>query len=151
MDYSRANPTNHGGWLISWMRIRLFGYTICTLNKQNPVAIRIQWFFVCTLHLKACRSPKLSGTWGQLSGLILDPQKLAVRAPYVEPARTTSEPFNKNLEEQVKLHGTRSRNFKKMERLDCQRKLGSNLPSYGQLDWGYTQWRVVFEFTSHSN
>ena len=37
---------------------------------------------------------------------------------------------------------------------DChdQRKLGSNLPSYGQLAlWDYTQWRGVCEFTLHKN
>ena len=33
-----------------------------------------------------------------------------------------------------------------------QRKLGSNLPSYGQIElWDYTQWRVVCELTSHNN
>ena len=33
-----------------------------------------------------------------------------------------------------------------------QRKLGSNLPSYGQIElWDSTQWMVVWEFTSHHN
>ena len=33
-----------------------------------------------------------------------------------------------------------------------QRKLGSNLPSYGQIElWDFTQWRVVWELTSHYN
>ena len=33
-----------------------------------------------------------------------------------------------------------------------QRKLGSNLPSCGQMEsWEYTQWRMVCEFTSHNN
>ena len=32
-----------------------------------------------------------------------------------------------------------------------QKNLGSNLPSYGQIQvWDYTQWRVVCEFTSHN-
>ena len=36
--------------------------------------------------------------------------------------------------------------------MDDQRKLGSNLPSYGQIElWDSTQWRVVCYFTAHHN